>query len=203
MFSLHEELLLINPSKQEKPELRTSRGSGAKPSRLNVNTNEHGVVFNVLGIADVFNRSHRPMPFADGVAPSYWLLKGQQVGLGNQCLADVLTKCQALGLVQDAKGDLPGKWPRKEVIIIALDHLNKQSNVSSNSTVHAIQAYTQPELVTIPAGINGWAELIRLNAVDRILATLFIVFNLPYIIPIAQVVFLMVHPNKRKKILFL
>ena len=144
-----------------------------------MNTNQHGVVFNVLGIEDVLDRSHLLMPFAGGVVPSYWLLKGQQVARGNHCLADVLTKCQALGLVQDAKGDLPREWPLKEVIIIALHHLNKQSNVSSKSTVHAIQAYTQPQPVTIPAGTNGWAEFVRLNATDRILATLFIVFNLP------------------------
>ena len=85
----------------------------------------------------------------------------------------------ALGLVQDGEGDVSGKWPLKDAIIIALHHVNKQSNVSSNSTVHAIQVDTQAQLVTIEAGIEGWAVYGRSNAVDGVLATLLVVFNPP------------------------
>ena len=85
--------------------------------------------------------------------------------------------------------------------------MNKQSNVSSNSTVHAIQVDTQAQLVTIEAGIEGWAVYGRRNAVDGILATLSVVFNPPDVRAIAHTAFelkrsrfLTVEPNKRKKI---
>ena len=85
--------------------------------------------------------------------------------------------------------------------------MNKQSNVSSNSTVHAIQVDTQAQLVTIEAGIEGWAVYGRSNAVDGVLATLSVVFNPPDIRAIAHTAFeikafrfLTVDPNKRKKI---
>ena len=69
----------------------------------------------------------------------------------------MLTKFGSLRLVQDGKGDPSGERPLKDAIIIALHHVNKQSNVSSNSTVHAIQVDTQAQFVTIEAGIEGWA----------------------------------------------
>ena len=124
---------------------------------INLNANQHGIVFNVLRFADVLDRSKVHVAIALVVARSCWPLKGQQVGLGNKGLADVLTNFGSFGLVQDGKGDLPGKWPLKDAIIIALHHVNKQSNVSSNSTVHAIQVDTQAQLETIEAGIEGWA----------------------------------------------
>ena len=119
----------------------------------------------------------------------------------------MLTKFCAFGLVQDGKGDPSGKWPLKDAIIIALHHVNKQSNVSSNSTVHAIQVDTQAQLVTIEAGIEGWAVYGRRNAADGFLATLSVVFNPPDVRAIAHTAFeikafrfLTVEPNKRKKI---
>ena len=124
---------------------------------INLNANQHGIVFNVLRIADVLDWSKVYVAIARVVARSCWPLKGQQVGLGNKCLADVLTKFGALGLVQDGKGDPSGKWPLKDAVIIALHHVNKETNVSTNSTVHAIQVGTQAQLVTIEAGIEGWA----------------------------------------------
>ena len=115
----------------------------------------------------------------------------------------MLTKFGALGLVQDGKGDSPGKWPLKDAIIIALHHVNKQSNVSSNSSAHTIQVDTQGQLVTIEAGIEGWAAYGRRNAVDGILATLSVVFNPPDVRAIAHTAlkikpsrFLTVEPNK-------
>ena len=120
----------------------------------------------------------------------------------------MLTKFGSLRLVQDGKGDPSGKWPLKDAIIIALHHVNKQSNVSSNSTVHAIQVDTQAQLVTIEAGIEGWAVYGRRNAVDGILATLSVVLNPPDVRAITHTAFelkrscfLTVEPNKRKKIL--
>ena len=87
--------------------------------------------------------------------------------------------------------------------------MNKQSNVFSNSTVHAIQIDTQAQLVTIEAGIEGWAVYGRRNAADGILATLSVVFNPPNIRAIAHTAFelkrsrfLTVEPNKRKEIIF-
>jgi len=121
----------------------------------------------------------------------------------------VLTKFGSLGLVQDGKGDPSGKWPLKDAIIIALHHVNKQSNVSSNSTIHAIQVDTQAQLVTIEAGIEGWAVYGRRNAADGVLATLSVVFNPPDVRATAHTAFelkrsrfLTVDPNKRKKISF-
>ena len=121
----------------------------------------------------------------------------------------MLTKFGSLGLVQDGKGDPSGKWPLKDAIIIALHHVNKQSNVSSNSTIHAIQVDTQAQLVTIEAGIEGWAVYGCRNAADGILAKLSVVFNLPDVRAIAHTAFelkrsrfLTVEPNKRKKISF-
>ena len=67
--------------------------------------------------------------------------------------------------------------------------MNKQSNVFSNSTVHAIQVDTQAQLVTIEAGIEGWAVYSRRNAVDGVLATLSVVFNPPEVTAIAQTAF--------------
>ena len=124
---------------------------------LNLNKNQNGIVFNVQCFVDVLDRSKTHEAMARVDARSCWPLKGQQVGLGNKGLADVLTKFGALGLVQDSKGDPAGKWPLKDAIIIALHHVNKQTNVSSNSTVHAIQVDTQAQLVTIEAGIEGRA----------------------------------------------
>ena len=177
---------------------------------INLNANQHGIVFNVLGISDVLDRSKLHVAIALVVARSCWPLKGQQVGLGNKGLADVLTKFGALGLVQDGKGDPSGKWPLKDAIIIALHHVNKQSNVSSNSTVHAIQVDTQAQLVTIEAGIEGWTVYGRRNAAEGVLATLSVVFNPPDETAIAHTAFelnpsrfLAVEPNKRKKILSL
>ena len=122
----------------------------------------------------------------------------------------MLTKFAALGLVQDGEGDPPSKWPLKDAIIIALHHVNKQSNVFSNSTVHAIQVNTQAQLVTIEAGIEGWAVYSCRNAVDGILVTLSVVFNPPDVRAIANTAFklkcsrfLTVEPNKRKKIFIL
>ena len=176
---------------------------------INLNTNQQGIVFNVLRIADVLDRSKLHVAIALVVARSCWPLKGQQTGLGNKGLADVLTKFGALGLVQDGKGDPSGKWPLKDAIIIALHHVNKQSNVSSNSTVHAIQVNTQAQLVTIEAGIEGWAVYGSSNAVDGVLATLSVVVNPPDVRAIAHTAFelkrfrfLTVDPNKRKKISF-
>ena len=172
---------------------------------MNLNANQHGIVFKVPRIADVLDRSKLHVAIAHGVARSCWPLKGQQVGLGNQCLANVLTKLGVLGLVHDGKGDPSGKWPLKDAIIIALHHVNKQTNVSSNSTVHAIQVDTQAQLVTIEAGIEGWAKEGRRNAVDGVLATLSVVFNPPDVRAIAHTTFelnryrfLTVHPSKRK-----
>ena len=119
----------------------------------------------------------------------------------------MLTKFGALGLVQDGKGDPSGKWPLKDAIIIALHHVNKQSNVSSNSTVYAIQVDSQAQLVTIATGIDRRADLVRRNAVDGSLASLLVVFNPPDIRAIAQPAFQVTHsrfltvkPNKRKEI---
>ena len=106
----------------------------------------------------MLDRSKLHVAIAHVDARSCWPLKGLQVALGNdKGLADVLTKFGALGLIQDGKGDPSGKRPLKDAIIIALHHVNKQSNVSSNSTVHAIQVNTHVELVTTEAGIDGWA----------------------------------------------
>ena len=128
-------------------------------------------------------------------------------GLGNERLAYVLAKFGALGLVQDGKGDPSGKWPLKVAIIIALHHVNKQSNVSSNSTVYAIQVASQAQLVTIEAGIERWAYYARLTADDGSLAMLLVVFNSPRVSAIAHTAlqltrssFLTVQPNKRKEI---
>ena len=115
----------------------------------------------------------------------------------------MLTKFGTLGLVEDGEGDPSGKWPLKDAVIIALHHVNKQSNVFSNSTVHAIQVNTQTQLVTIEAGIERWAVYGRCNTVDGILATLSVVFNPPDIRAIAHTAFgikrsrfLTVEPNK-------
>ena len=175
---------------------------------INLKANQHGIVFNVLRFADVLDRSKVHVAIALVVARSCWPLKGQQVGRGNKGLADVLTNFGALGLVQDGKGDPSGKRPLKDAIIIALHHVNKQSNVSSNSTGNAIQVDTQAQLVTIEAGINGWAVCGRRNASDGILAMLSVVFNPPDVRAITHTAFelkrsrfLTVEPNKTKKIL--
>ena len=137
----------------------------------------------------MLDRSKLHVAIAHVVARSCWPLKGQQIGLGNKGLADVLTKFGALRLVQDGEGDSPGKWPLKDAIIIALHHVNKQSNVSPNSTIHPIQVDTQAQLVTIEAGIEGCAVYGRYNAVDGILATLSVVFNPPDVRAIAHTAF--------------
>ena len=172
---------------------------------INLNANQHGIVFNVLRIADVLDRSKVHVAIAHVVARRCWPLKGLQVGPANMWLADELTKFGAFGLVQDGKGDPSGKWPLKDAIIIALHHVNKQANVCSNSTVHAIQVDTQAQLVTIEAGIEGWAIESRRNAVDGVLATLSVVFNPPDVRAIAHTAFelkrsrfLTVQSNKRK-----
>ena len=126
-------------------------------SMMNLNANQHGIVFKVPRITDVLDRSKVHVAIAHVVVRRCWPLKGLQVGPGNEGLADVLTKFGSLGLVQDGKGYPSSKWPLKDAIIIALHHVNKQANKSSNSTVHAIQVDTQAQLVTIEAGIEGWA----------------------------------------------
>ena len=121
----------------------------------------------------------------------------------------MLTKFGSLGLVQDGKGDPSGKWPLKDAIIIALHHVNKQSNVSSNSTIHAIQVDTQAQLVTREAGIEGWAVYGSGNAADGVLATLSVVVNPPDVRAIVHTAFelkrshfVTVVPNKRKEIFY-
>ena len=174
---------------------------------INLNANQHGIVFNVLRITDVLDRSKLHEAIAHVVLHICWPLKGTQVGVGNKGRADVLTKFGSLGLVQDCKGDPSGKWPLKNAIIIALHHVNKQSNVSSNSTVHSIQVNTHVQPVTIEAGIEGWAVYGRRNAVDGVLATLSVVLNPPDETAITHTAFelkpsrfLTVEPNKRKNI---
>ena len=115
----------------------------------------------------------------------------------------MLTKFGAFGLVQDGKGDPPGKWPLKDAIVIALHHVDKQSNVSSNSSVHAIQVDTQAQLVTMEAGIEG-SVYGRRNTADGILASLSVVLNPPGVIGSAHAAFelkrsrfLTVDPKKR------
>ena len=176
-------------------------------SMMNLNANQHGIIFKVPRITDVLDRSKVHVAIAHVVVRRCWPLKGLQVGPGNEGLADVLTKFGSFGLVQDGKGYPSSEWPLKDAIIIALHHVNKQSNVSSNSTVHAIQVDTQAQLVTIEAGIEGWAVYGRRNAADGILATLSVVVNPPDVRAIAQTTFelkrsrfLTVEPNKRKKI---
>ena len=182
----------------------TAIGANAS-SMINLNANQHGIVPNVLRITDVLDRSKVHVAIAHVVARHCWPLKGHQVGSGKEGLADMLTKFGSLGLVQDGKGDPSGKWPLKYAIIIALHHVDKQTNISSNSTVHAIQVDTQAQLVTIEAGIEGWAEEGRRNAADGFLATLSVVFNPPDVRAIAHTAFelnrsrfLTVEPNKRK-----
>ena len=51
---------------------------------INLNANQHGIVFNVLGISDVLDRSKLHVAIALVVARSCWPLKGQQVGRGNK-----------------------------------------------------------------------------------------------------------------------
>ena len=51
---------------------------------INLNANQHGIVFNVLRIADVLDRSKLHGAIAHVVARSCWSLKGQHIGLDNK-----------------------------------------------------------------------------------------------------------------------
>ena len=91
----------------------------------------------------------------------------------------MMTELGTLGLIQDGERDPPGKWPLKDVVIITLHHVNKQSNVFSNTAVHTIQVDSHTQLIPIQAGVEGWTVNRCHYPVDGILATLTVIFNPP------------------------
>ena len=51
---------------------------------INLNANQHGIVFNVPRTVDVLDRSKLHVAIPLVVAWSCWPLKGQKIGLGNK-----------------------------------------------------------------------------------------------------------------------
>ena len=116
---------------------------------IDLNLDHHCIIFRVLwGTNHVDGR--KLFVAIHGVSPgSRGFLKSSQISVSRESATDIITEpVSIIALIQKGERYLPAEWPFEPVIQIPLHHANKQTNVSSISTINAFREDTHEELVT-------------------------------------------------------
>ena len=147
----------------------------------NLNSYEHGIIPDILRLADRLNWCKLNISVPLVVARYCGSLESQQVRLSHQGLTDVVTVFSAIRLIQNGQGNSSRKGPFQNAVIISLHHMNKQRHVFSNTAIHTVQVDPHTQFVAVNTGVEGRAVDCCHHPTEGILAVLSIVIDLPNI----------------------
>lgn len=125
---------------------------------------EDSIVANVVSLADLIMRdklgvAEAQRALVQRVAAAAGLLEVLPVGIGVECLGDVLRLGQRrVALVQNGESHLVGKWPLQQVVILAGKNTDINGEVGALAATVAIEEGGHLQLVAVAVRVEGWTE---------------------------------------------
>ena len=158
----------------------------AKGLKFDLDFNFYCIILHVLWRTDQLDGSKLCIAIHAKLACiSDGFFKRHHISFGQKSATDVVTEL-CTSLIQDGEGDSCSEGPFQRIIILSLQHANKQAHVSSNAAVYTIWEDSHAQLVSIKGGVYGRTLQRCYLAVDSILKELGEPFYTPMVGPLAD-----------------